>query len=126
MTATSVYAFEDFELDPTRLELRRASQPVRLNQLSLRLLSALVQSAGRVVTKEELLERVWEGRAVSDNVITVAITRLRKSLEQQGGRGLIANVHGLGYRFAPTASVAAASTRSRQATDIGDRPIDPP
>ena len=92
----------------------RASQLVRINQLSMRLLSVLVQSAGRVVTKEELLERVWEGRAVSDNVITVAITRLRKSLEQQGGRGLIANVHGLGYRFAPTVSLCERLQATRE------------
>jgi DNA-binding winged helix-turn-helix (wHTH) protein len=117
MTGTSVYAFEDFEFDPSRLELRRDSQPVRLNQLSMRLLSLLVQSAGRVVTKEELLERVWEGRAVSDNVITVAITRLRKALELQGGRGLIANVHGLGYRFAPAVSLSERLQAARETTE---------
>ena len=125
MTVSPLYAFADFELDADRLELRRRNQPVRLNQLSLRLLSVIVQNAERVVTKEELLERVWNGRAVSDNVITVAITRLRKALEQSAEHGLITNVHGLGYKLSVRVAQCERSQTARELVEpmVGRDPV---
>jgi DNA-binding winged helix-turn-helix (wHTH) protein/tetratricopeptide (TPR) repeat protein len=95
-----IYAFDDFEFDTGKLELTRAGQHTRANTLTLRLLGVLVESAGHIVTKQELLERVWDGRRVSQNVVTVAMTRLRRSLGySQGMNDLVVNVHGRGYRF---------------------------
>ncbi|MET0342725.1 MAG: AAA family ATPase, partial [Polyangiales bacterium] len=95
-----LFCFDDFALDPERLELRRAGVPVRIDALVVRLLSALVRDAGQLVTKNELIARVWDGRAVSDNVITVAMVRLRKTLGHKAGeREYVVNLHGRGYRF---------------------------
>ncbi|HEX6245980.1 MAG TPA: AAA family ATPase [Polyangiales bacterium] len=100
------FVFEDFDFDATRLELRRAGKPLKADALVLRLLRALVQRPGQLVSKRELIDEVWEGRAVSENVITVAMARLRKTLagtgEGDGSRSerpFIQNVHGRGYRF---------------------------
>jgi DNA-binding winged helix-turn-helix (wHTH) protein len=102
------YAFDDFDFDGSRLELRRAGRPLKADALVLRVLRALVQRPGQLVSKRELIDEVWEGRAVSENVITVAMARLRKTLAAAGdGRGqqdavareFIQNVHGRGYRF---------------------------
>ena len=100
MATPGIYAFDDFELDLNKLELTRAGKPTRTNVLSLRLLGVLVQSAGRVVSKQELLDRVWDGRAVSDNVVSVAMARLRRALGQQDDvPEVVVSVHGRGYRF---------------------------
>jgi predicted ATPase len=96
----NVFAFDDFELDVHKGELRRAGKRVRVDGLVLRLLEVFVRRPGELVTKQELGTRVWDGRAVSDNAITVAIGRLRGALEdERGEREMVLTVHGRGYRF---------------------------
>jgi DNA-binding winged helix-turn-helix (wHTH) protein len=95
-----IFRFDEFELDPDKPELRRAGRPLKVDALVVRLLAVLVRDAGRLVTKHALLTRVWEDRSVSENVITVAMARLRRALGQSThARSLIATVHGQGYRF---------------------------
>lgn len=95
-----VFCFDDYELDCDALELRYAGAPLHVDAKVLRVLEALVRSPGTVVSKEELLATVWGGRAVSDNSLTVAMTRLRKALDEHGSRDCVVTVHGKGYRFA--------------------------
>lgn len=106
-----VYEFDDFEFDDERLELRRAGALVEAEPVAKRLLAVLLRNAGALVTKDDLVETVWEGRAVADNVITVAMARLRKTLHgQRGARGeLVVTVYGRGYRF-----VAPLTVRERE------------
>lgn len=95
-----IFAFDAFELDSERQELWRDRKRVKIEALVIRLLIALVRNAGKLVTKDELVEEVWEGRAVADNVITVSMARLRKALEdKRGEREFVATVYGRGYRF---------------------------
>jgi DNA-binding winged helix-turn-helix (wHTH) protein len=95
-----IFGFDEFELDADRLELRRSGRPIKADPLVLRLLAVLVGSAGQLVTKQELVARVWNDRAVAENVITVAMVRLRKTLgHRRGEREFVSNVHGRGYRF---------------------------
>ncbi len=108
-----IFRFDEFELDPDRLELRRAGNPIKADALVLRLLAALARHAGQLVTKEELIARVWDDRSVSDNVITVAMTRLRRTLGQTSEREFVTNVHGRGYRF-----VRSISERHAQLSPI--------
>jgi DNA-binding winged helix-turn-helix (wHTH) protein len=92
--------FDDFELDADQVELRRAGTLIKAEPRVLRLLEVLLLSAGKLVTKEELIAQVWDGRAVAENVITVAMVRLRKALGHTAGqREFVNNVHGRGYRF---------------------------
>ncbi len=95
-----IFRFDEFELDAEKLVLTRKHEAVRADALVLRLLSVLVEQAGELVTKRTLVARVWGDRVVSENVITVAMTRLRKTLGQAAGqREFVVNVHGRGYRF---------------------------
>jgi DNA-binding winged helix-turn-helix (wHTH) protein len=115
---SQVYCFEDFELDSDAFELRRAGAAVRIDATVLRLLEFLVQHPGRLVAKEELLAKVWNGRIVSENSLTVAVARLRKVLGDHGGsRESVLTVHGHGYRFSVPVSareVEAAPVRGVQ------------
>jgi DNA-binding winged helix-turn-helix (wHTH) protein len=106
------FYFDEFELDLDRVELRRAGTPTKMEPTVLRLLEVLVRAEGRVVTKDELLDQVWGGRVVAENVITVAMTRLRKTLGHAAGqREFVNNVHGRGYRFVcPVAQQPPASS----------------
>ncbi|MEY4512069.1 MAG: hypothetical protein RLZZ450_4191 [Pseudomonadota bacterium] len=95
-----IFLFDDYELDSDCNDLRRNGKPLKAEHVVLRLLSALVEDAGQLVTKAALIERVWDDRAVSENVITVAMVRLRRLLgDDANERKFVVNVHGRGYRF---------------------------
>ncbi|MET0343724.1 MAG: AAA family ATPase [Polyangiales bacterium] len=95
-----IYAFDDFELDDQRLELRHRGAVVKVDRIVLRVLAVLLRSAGRLVTKDQLVEEVWEKRVVADNVLTVSVARLRRALQdRRGPREFVVTVYGLGYRF---------------------------
>jgi len=111
-----IYSFDDFELDAERLELRRSGRVLKAERTVLLTLARLLQEAGRLVTKDELVDAVWEGRAVADTVITVATARLRKLLGQRRGElEFIENVYGRGYRFVRTVVVSEAPARDAPA-----------
>jgi DNA-binding winged helix-turn-helix (wHTH) protein/tetratricopeptide (TPR) repeat protein len=95
-----IYRFEDFELNADQLELRRSGTLLKVDALVLRLLRYLAQNAGRLITKDELVDRVWGVRAVADNAITVAIARLRKTLgRSHDGTQHVTTLYGRGYRL---------------------------
>ena len=114
-----IFPFDQFELDGELLELRRSGSLVKAERTVLATLACLVRSAGRLVTKAELVDEVWEGRPVSDSVITVAVARLRKTLGQRKGEpAYIENVYGRGYRF--TRNVVTHTERDDRAPALVD------
>src|SRR5690349_11078267 len=97
-----VLAFDDFEIDRARSELRRAGRSLKVDALVIDLLAYLASRGSELVTHEELITHVWGGRAVSDNVVSVCVAKARKALgHRRGERELIVNVYGRGYRFLP-------------------------
>lgn len=102
------YRFEDFELDLVAGELRRRDAPVPLEPQVLALLQLLVANADRLVSRAEVLERVWEGRAVSDSAVDSRLKALRRALGDDGqAQRLVKTVHGRGFRFAGAVSLEA-------------------
>ena len=64
------------------------------------LLALLVENRQRMVPREELVERIWEGRVVSDSALSSRIKSARKALDDDGAaQKYIRTVHGLGFRF---------------------------
>lgn len=114
-----LHCFDEFDFDPDRLDLRRDGVYVDTEPCVLRLLAVLVRDAGHVVSKKELLERVWSGRSVCESVIAVAVARLRKVLGQGvGGRKFVVTVHGRGYRFQrPVVKVERSLAVARERPD---------
>jgi TolB-like protein len=89
--------------------LTRDGVPVKLGSRAIEILCLLVAARGEVVTKDELLARVWQGVVVEENAIQVHVSALRKALGQGTAAtdGWVATVPGRGYRFAgPLASAA--------------------
>ncbi|HEX4159177.1 MAG TPA: winged helix-turn-helix domain-containing protein [Rhizomicrobium sp.] len=113
------YCFGRFTLDPAIRQLSSDGQPVRLGATDFHLLLALVESAGAVVTKDELISRVWGRRAVDDNVLYVHINALRKALDEDW----IVTKPGRGYRFvAPVSHSEMQSPVPRAGQPAGNLP----
>ena len=98
--------FEDFRLDRSeglsRLRESGRCEPVMLGSRALAMLSLLVQHGGEVVTRRALMEAVWPGVAVEDSNLTVQMSALRRTLdEDRAGGSCIQTVVGRGYRFRP-------------------------
>lgn len=95
-----IYRFEEVDFEPTTRELRCGDRTVQLTKQSHGLLRILIEHRARVVSKEELCQRVWHRRVVSDEAIHTAIAALRRSIARvAGNRQCIRTVHRSGYRF---------------------------
>jgi two-component system phosphate regulon response regulator PhoB len=85
------------ELDPVTHDVRIGGAPVQLRPLEYKLLQLLVSDPGRVFSREELLEQVWEMRGdINTRTVDVHVRRLRVSLGVAAD--VIETVHGFGYR----------------------------
>lgn len=74
------------------------SNKIDLTKNEYRILHILMQNIGKVVTREELMKRLWDDEAfVDDNTLTVNITRLRKKTDEAGMKELIHTKKGIGY-----------------------------
>jgi TolB-like protein len=103
--------FGPFRLDVERRLLFRNSAAVPLRSRGADILCALAAAPGKLVTKDELMARVWPRETVGENTLQVHVSALRKALgEDVGGQRFIATVPGRGYRF--IAEPAARATAS--------------
>jgi DNA-binding winged helix-turn-helix (wHTH) protein len=92
--------FDDYVLDVARRELWRGAEPIAVEPQVFDLLLYLVQNPDRVVTKDELLRAVWDGRIVSDSAITNRINAARRAIGDSGNaQRLIRTVPRKGFRF---------------------------
>ncbi len=95
-TAT-VLAFADIELDQDSYEVRRCGQPIELSPTEFRLLRFLMLNPGRVLTRSELLDHVWDyDFGGSSTVVATYVAYLRRKLAQHGPE-LIHTQRGVGY-----------------------------
>ena len=97
---SQVWTFDSFTLDEAAFELRQSDKPVAIEPQSLRLLLFLIRHRDRVVTKDDLVDAIWQGRAVSDWAISGAIKAVRAALgDTDRDKRLIKTIHGRGFRF---------------------------
>jgi TolB-like protein/Tfp pilus assembly protein PilF len=101
------FLFSDHLLDTDRRELSRSEVPVPLEPQVFDLVVHLMQNRDRVVTKDELIDKIWKGRTVSDSTLTSRINAARKAIGDNGSaQTLIRTVARKGFRF-----VGAVQTR---------------
>lgn len=95
-----VFTFGPFRLDADQRLLWRDGEPTAVTPRAVELLGALVERAGEVVAKRELLERVWPDTFVEEANLSVNVSALRKALGlQENGKPYIETVARRGYRF---------------------------
>ncbi len=95
-----VYAFGDCRLDLERRELWRGAALIDLEPQVFDLLAYLVHHRGRVVSKDDLIATVWNGRIVSDSAVTTRINAVRRALGDDGAsQRLVRTFARRGVRF---------------------------
>ncbi len=75
-----VYRFERFVFDPNGAGLLDSGRPVALEPQVFRLLKYLIENRGRIVSKDELIEEIWDGRAITDAALNTRIRAVRRAL----------------------------------------------
>ena len=107
-----IYAFAEFEFDEARGELRRAGAPLPLEPKPFAVLRHLIRHRKRVVSKPELLQRVWPDLAVADSSLSSAIRSVRRALRDSGAKQrFIRTFRGRGFRFvAPVREMSTEAT----------------
>jgi len=119
-----LYVFGEFELDTRKVELRKDEIVVSLEPQVFALLLLLVENSERMVSRDEVVEKVWDGRIVSESAISSRIKFARRALGDDGrSQRFIRTVHGQGFRF-----VADIKTIATQTASLAEpaRPADQP
>ena len=101
------WAIDDLILDLGRRELTRNGEPVELGRLTWSLLVALVEAAPNVLGHDEIIDKVWNGRATSLETVTQRIKLLRDALGDNADHPrYVGLVRGQGYRLIPSCRLA--------------------
>src|SRR5256885_7031128 len=100
LKAKHLYGFGSYQLDAEERVLLRDGQPIILPPKDLETLLVLVENAGHIVEKEELLEKVWSGVFVEEGNLARHVFNLRQALgDAADGRPYIETIPRRGYRF---------------------------
>jgi DNA-binding winged helix-turn-helix (wHTH) protein len=117
------FTFEDYVLDPERRELTRGAEPVAIGPQVFDLLLHLVRNREHVVSKDELLDGVWDGRIVSESTLTSHINAASKALADNGQeQRLIRTVARKGFRFVGDVGLTVHSPRGARHVRRANRP----
>jgi len=114
METNGIFRFgKGFQVDAVARTLRREDELVTLNRRSFDVLFYLVRNPGRVVSRDELLKRIWPDTFVDENSLTQSISSLRRALEEKpGDNSYIITVPGRGYQFASAVTVVASENEN--------------
>lgn len=97
---TMIYQFGPFEFDLETVELRSNGKPRGLEPQVFKLLALLVENHARLVSKDEIIEKVWDGRVISDAAVSSRVKSARQALGDDGqAQRFIKTIHGQGFRF---------------------------
>jgi DNA-binding response OmpR family regulator len=94
---TGAIQIDDLVIDSKAHSVTRAGEPIKLTPREFSLLEALARNEGRTLTREVILESVWNNEESLDNIVNFHITSLRKKVDANSDRKLIHTVHGIGY-----------------------------
>jgi len=93
------YRFRDFVLNPLERSLVKNGERLNLTPKAFDVLQLLVENAGEIVTKDQILGKVWEGQFVEEGNLPVQMSKLRHILNETTDERFIDTVTGTGYRF---------------------------
>jgi DNA-binding winged helix-turn-helix (wHTH) protein/Flp pilus assembly protein TadD len=106
----SVYKFRNCILHSTERYVKRDDEYLPLTPKAFDVLRMLVEGAGEVITRDELLGKVWNGAIVEEGNLTVHISKSRSALGGSNGERFIETVSGSGYRFIPSVDLIENGT----------------
>lgn len=98
--SASILQFTYTRIDPERYEARAGDEILDLTHTEYNVLLELARHAGRVLTRDQLIDRVWgAGFFGNERVVDVYVGQVRRKLEQATGQQLIETVRGVGYKY---------------------------
>jgi TolB-like protein/DNA-binding winged helix-turn-helix (wHTH) protein/cytochrome c-type biogenesis protein CcmH/NrfG len=113
--------FGDYVLDRERRELSRGSEQIALEPQVLDVLIHLVQNRDRVVTKDDLIACVWDGRIVSDSTLTSRVNAARRAVGDSGDRQEVIKTYARrGFRFLGAVQIAGDGDGSSGPVERGE------
>ena len=119
-----IYVFDEFRLDYAKLMLYRDGHEVLLPPKVIKTLSVLIENSGEILSKDELLEKVWEGSIVEESNLSQCLYLLRKTLgDSPVGKPYIETLRRRGYRFNGRARLVEPNTAT-SAQENGHRSAD--
>src|SRR5258707_9367200 len=117
------YLFEEYAFDTDRRELYRGADVVTIAPQVFDLLDYLIRNRERVVSKDDFINAIWNGRIVSDGALTTRLNVARSAIGDSGDeQRLIKTLPRYGFRFVGTVREAQGSP----AADFADSPVEPP
>jgi len=117
-------AFGPFRLFPARQLLLEGEKPLRLGGRALAILASLIERPGQLITKEDLMARVWPNTFVEENSLRVHVAVLRKMLgDGQGGNRYIATTPGRGYSFIAPVTVLTGTEPTPESIEPPPEPV---
>ena len=118
-----IYRFCGFELDTAKVELRADGRPLPVEPQVFALLALLVENRERRVSRDEAIEKVWDGRVVSDAAVASRIKSARAILGDDGrSQRFIRTIHGQGFRFVADATVVHTAGSVQETVRAADQP----
>lgn len=119
----SDYRFSGFSFDTDSLELTGDSGPVPLEPQVFQLLQFLIENRDRVVSKDEIIDAVWDGRIVSDTALNTRIAAVRRALGDDGKtQAIIRTFPRRGFRFVAALSESEKPADTGQPLQLPDKP----
>ena len=120
MAESTFVRFADCEIDVAGFELRRGGIVCEVEPQVLELLLFLARNPDRLLTKDDLVEHIWNGRIVSDTTITSRIKSARQAIGDDGRQQkLIRTIHGRGVRFIGEVRIETQDAASAARPDPG-------
>ncbi|MFR5683905.1 MAG: response regulator transcription factor [Clostridia bacterium] len=101
MDNSNIVVVEDVKLDLDKARVYKKGEEVILTALEYKILSMLFTNFGKVITREQILEKIWDiaGNFVNDNTLTVYIKRIREKIEDDmANPKILKTIRGIGYR----------------------------
>ena len=117
------YLFAEFEIDLGQQELRRLGQAVHIEPQVFDLIVHLVRNRDRIVSKDELIETIWNGRIISEAALSSRINGARRALGDNGSdQAMIRTLHKRGFRFVGDVEAIEAPMTDAAARPVPDAP----
>lgn len=120
MLSVMIYRFDVFELDMARFELRKGGEPCPLEPQVFALLAFLIEHRERLVSKDEIFEKLWDGRVVTDSALASRVKTARQALGDSGkAQRFIKTIHGKGFRFVGNVRAVRDPAAEAPGDDVG-------
>lgn len=125
---SELYRFAGLELDTSRFQIRRAGKPLTVQPQVFDVLHYLVAHHDRIVSKDELIEKVWNSRFIAEATLSSRIKAVRQLIGDTGKeQGLLLTLRHRGFRYVGPVEAELPGTRQIASSAMTpSRPVDPP